>query len=199
MSQLYRPLPPTILKFFTRKSFLICSGYASIGLILAFLGLITVPLTAQIGMNAHYVYGPKKEAFGGRISYGKRDVFRIGAGYEQGKFNSLPTQRVLDYYSVRLGGDVSIFSKVMEENDSFFSFFDPYIGVDVEYLQPTRIIEDYRVSVFPRFGMRFFNAIFIEGLAEDLNQPSPEGRFFKFKINSYRILIGFECIFGKGK
>lgn len=140
-----------------------------------------------LGLNAHYVYAPKKEAFGGKLFLGVRDVYRIGLGYEWGKFNSKPTDRILEYYSVRAGVDFSVFPS---------DFLDPYIGVDAEYMQPTRIIKDYRVSFFPKVGFRFFNVFFIEGIADNLNEPNKEGRFFKFTINSYRVLIGFERFFG---
>jgi len=196
MTHLYISFTSILSEFFPDRMYLSHARQMGVWLMLFFTGATTGSLQAQIGMNAHYVYGPKKEAFGGRISFGRRDVYRINAGYEQGKFNSLPTDRLLNYYSVHLGGDISIFSAKMQENESFFSFLDPYVGLDIEYLQPTRIIEDYRVSFFPRGGIRLFNALFIECIADDLNQPNKEGRFFKFNINSYRILLGFEFIFG---
>lgn len=142
-----------------------------------------------VGAEAGYVLALQKEAFAGRIFFGDGafDSFRIGAGGEIGKFNSKPTGRVLPYYSLKLGVDFN-----------FTDWLDvhPYIGADFEYLRTTRVINESRVSIFPRLGARFFNVLFLEISADNLNEPGAESRFFSLNMNAFRVTLGFNVYSG---
>ena len=158
-------------------------------LIFLFLSFLFCHCTfAQIGAEVGYVLAPKKESFAARIYGGNWEgIFRIGAGFEMGNFNSRPTERSLPYFSIKLGSDYDFLPE---------TGVPLYAGVDFEYLRTTRIIDDYRISIFPKVGTRLFNVFYVELSGDNLNEPGSEKRIFSLEINSYRITFGFHHYFG---
>lgn len=145
-------------------------------------------ISAQVGGEVGYILAQKKEAFAARLYIGNEDGdFRIGLGYEQGEFNSKPTERLLPYYSLKLGADYDLFP---------FNGIPLYFGADFEYLKTTRIIDDSRVSIIPKIGSRLFRVLFIEFSGDNLSEPGDEKRFFDLNLNSIRLTLGLSYYFG---
>lgn len=137
------------------------------------------------GGEIGYVLAQNKEAFAGRLYVGTSPgYFRFGIGYERGEFNSMPTGRVLPYYSLKGGID---FCLVWGDEGAWFS---PYIGGDFEYLKTTRVVEESRVSIIPKAGIRFLHILFAEASADNLNEPGSEKRFFDVTMNAWRLTVG---------
>jgi len=143
----------------------------------------------SIGGEVSYVYGPSKEAFSGKFILGDEiGDFRVGIGGGFGKFNSNPNDRLLSYYDIRLSPNYTFFLDSAEEA------FGLYLGLDIEYLKITKVLDTNRISIFPVAGIRLFNVGFIEIGPDNLNEPNEGGRLFKFDINSFRINIGFHYL-----